>query len=431
MASLKAKITKRAVDALSPKPCEDLFVWDTELRRYGLRMKPSGAASYLILYRPASGRQRMLTFARVGTVTPEEARTKARKLLSEVDDGGDPAQRREEEGGALTVAEICERYLEAARAGLVVTNKRRAKSASTLAVDEGRVARHIVPLIGKHVANSLAGRTDLIQRFYDDVAAGKTATKIKTRARGVARVTGGPPAAKRAVGLFGGIWTWASKRGLVTGPNPARGVEMQADETSERVLSAPELAALGAALREQEPIRPAAAAALRLIALTGLRADEACSLRWREVDAASQCLRLEVTKTGRSMRPIGRAAIEHLQALPRLHDEFLFPNREGTGRADLKKSIAELFDGAALSDARAQTLRRTFASTAADEGYGDATIAELLGHARRGVTQRSYIRRPDAALVAAADRVAERVAAALDGRKAEVIVLREAQTEAV
>ena len=93
-----------------------------------------------------------------------------------------------EEGGALTVAEVCERYLEAARAGLVVTNKKRPKSASTLAVDEGRVARHIVPLLGKHVANSLAGRTDIVQRFYDDVAAGKTATKIKNaRARRRAR----------------------------------------------------------------------------------------------------------------------------------------------------------------------------------------------------------------------------------------------------
>ena len=45
-----------------------------------------------------------------------------------------------------------------------------------------------------------------------------------------------------------------------------------------------------------------------------------------------------------------------------------------------------------------------------------ATIGELLGHARVGVTHRHYIRRPDAALVAAADGVAARIAAAMDGR---------------
>jgi integrase len=86
-----------------------------------------------------------------------------------------------------------------------------------------------------------------------------------------------------------------------------------------------------------------------------------------------------------------------------------------------------LFDAAGLRDVRSHDLRRTFATIAADEGYSDATIAELLGHARRGVTARHYIRPPDAALVAAADRVAARIAAALDRRQdVEVIDLREA-----
>jgi integrase len=89
----------------------------------------------------------------------------------------------------------------------------------------------------------------------------------------------------------------------------------------------------------------------------------------------------------------------------------------------LKASLAALFDEAGLKDARSHDLRRTFGSLAADEGYGDATITELLGHSRRGVTQRHYIRRPDAALVAAADRVSARIATALKGggQAAEVV----------
>jgi integrase len=115
------------------------------------------------------------------------------------------------------------------------------------------------------------------------------------------------------------------------------------------------------------------------------------------------------------MRPIGAAALHLLASLPRLDDSFVFPSRSGTAIASLAKTIASLFKAAGLKDASAQTLRRTFASIAADEGYGDATIAELLGHARRGVTQRHYIRRPDAALVAA-DCVAARIAAMLAGK---------------
>jgi integrase len=140
-----------------------------------------------------------------------------------------------------------------------------------------------------------------------------------------------------------------------------------------------------------------------------------CGLRWAEIDLPGSCLRLEHTKTGRSVRPIGSAAKEVLRAIIRVSDKWVFPNGGDTGSADFKKAIATLFNTAGLNDARSHDLRRTFGSIAADEGYGDSTIGELLGHARRGVTARHYIRRPDAALIAAADRVCSRISMALNG----------------
>ena len=105
------------------------------------------------------------------------------------------------------------------------------------------------------------------------------------------------------------------------------------------------------------------------------------------------------------------------------------PEPEGHGSADLKKALAGLFDAAGLKDARSHDLRRTFGSIAADMGYSEATIGELLGHARRGVTMRHYVRLPDAALIEAANQVSARVAAALDGREllAEIIPLPSAR----
>lgn len=157
--------------------------------------------------------------------------------------------------------------------------------------------------------------------------------------------------------------------------------------------------------------------------MTGMCANEACGLRWREIDVAARCVRLEKSKTGRSMRPIGKSAIELLETLPRLHDDFVYPNRDRTGHADFKSMLASLFDASGLHDARVQALRRTFASAAADEGYDDATIGEMLGHARRGVTARHYIRRPDSALVAAADKVAARILVAMTGSGGDVVEL--------
>ena len=38
----------RLVDELRPDPDRDLFAWDSDLRGFGIRMKPSGAASDIV-----------------------------------------------------------------------------------------------------------------------------------------------------------------------------------------------------------------------------------------------------------------------------------------------------------------------------------------------------------------------------------------------
>ncbi|MBI0475617.1 DUF4102 domain-containing protein [Sphingomonas sp. MA1305] len=51
-----AKITKRVVDALKPSDKADVFAWDSELKGFGVRVKPSGTKSFLIQYRNPEGR---------------------------------------------------------------------------------------------------------------------------------------------------------------------------------------------------------------------------------------------------------------------------------------------------------------------------------------------------------------------------------------
>lgn len=414
------RLTKRVLDAAAPR-AEEYFIWCGSLPHFGVRIYPSGRKVFLAQVRVGRSIRRV-TIGAYGPFTVELARKRAEEIIRAASEGRDPQREKQEAREAITVAELCEEYLAAARAGLVTTRFRRPKRASTVAIDEGRVARHILPLLGRLRARDLK-RGD-VQRMADAIAQGKTAGVFKGKPRGRAVVTGGTGTAARVVELLGGICSWAEKRDLVPGPNPVRGVETVRGEAEDRTLNNDELRKLGKALNEGAARLPMPAAAVRLIALTGLRRDEACALHWDEIDFAGCCLRLEATKTGRSTRPLGKPARELLQSLPRLSDEWVFPNRAGTGRAELKDTIATLFDAAGLNDARSHALRRTFASVAADEDYSDATIAELLGHARRGVTQRHYIRRPDAALVAAADRVAARIAAALDGREAEVVPLR-------
>jgi integrase len=421
MPTIHEKITKAFINGLKKKPpCppgEELFVFDTELDCFGLRVQASGKGSYFILHGPKRGRK--FSFGKLGLIAPDEARKEATDLLAQTAKGFDPAAKRQADRETLTVAQLCEKYLEAARGGFVLTRFGKAKRASTVAIDDGRVARHIVPLIGSTKVDKL--NKAAIQRMADDISNEKTAGVFKTKARGKAVVTGGAGTAARVVELLGGIWSWAELRGFVAGTNPAHGVQKMKGDAKDRTLSADELAKLGQVMRDNQTRHPAAVSALRLIALTGLRREESCGLRWSEIDRASSCLRLEATKTGRSMRPIGNAVFDVLASVPKSESAWLFPNRSGKASADLKKAIAAIFDAADLKDARAHDLRRTFGSTAANEGYGDATIAELLGHARRGVTERHYIRRADAALIAAADKVSTRIAAAMEGRAGDVL----------
>jgi integrase len=420
-----ASLTKRAVDAAKPQKA-DYFLWCGSTPGFGVRVYPSGKKIFICQVRIGGGKSRRVKIGTFGPYTVDQARQRAGEIIRAAAEGRDPQREKSEARSAITIAELCDEYLEAASAGLVTTRFRRAKSPSTIAIDDGRVSRHIKPLIGTLRARDVT-RAD-VQRMADRISQGKTAGVFKGRARGKAVVSGGAGTAARVVGLLGGIYSWAEKRGLVPGPNPTRGTETINSVAKDRVLSASELFALGKSMKAAEARYPAAVAALRLISLTGMRREEACGLRWSEIDADGHCVRLERTKTGRSMRPIGMAAKAVLIGLSEVKssETWVFPNRDDSGSADLKNSIAAIFDAAGLKDARSHDLRRTFASVAANEGYSDATIAELLGHARRGVTARHYIRRPDTALTAAADRISANISAAIDQRKApaEIVMFR-------
>jgi len=423
----RGKLTKRSIDALTPDPGgRDTTHFDPEVRGFGVRVKPSGTKSYVLKYRNRFGQQRKFHIARVGDITPDQARAAAIKLRGRVAAGEDPVSDRNSDRMAQTVAQLCDEYLEAEEGRI---------KASTLMVDKSRIERHVKPLIGTRPVSSLTSGD--MEKFLRDVIAGKSVKIAKpasshgTRQRGgIAK--GGPSVASRTLGMLGTILERAVRDGVIA-KNPVRGIKRPKDQETKPAFSFDKVKALGAALREEALDNAATESkqseigrrAIRALLLTGFRRMEGLQLRWVLIDAQAQCVRFTDTKSGKQTRAIGLSALEHFSASkpPKVKDtEFVFPGASKAGHlVGLPKMWDRVAKRAKLENVTLHGLRHWFASGAAELGYSDLIIGALLGHAKKGITGR-YATAPDPALVAAANRISLALALALDGSAADNVV---------
>lgn len=417
-----AKLTKRLIDGLEPKS-SDYFEWDDELPGFGVRVWPTGRKVYVAQYR-AGVRTRRVKVGTHGPLTVEEARKEAKGILGDVARGEDPQEDRVTRRKSLTVSQLCDNYLQAAERGLIMGKGGKAKKASTLYTDRGRIDRHIRPLLGNKLVRDVT-QAD-VSRFIRDVASGKTAVVEKTeRKRGKSIVEGGTGTATRTAGLLGGILSFAVSEGVIPF-NPATGVKRPADSRRQRRLTADEYKALGKALATAEADAETAQGikGAWLLALTGCRLGEVENLKWAEVDDDGGCFRLEDSKEGASVRPIGRPVFDVLATiegekenpfvLTALRGEGAFGGMPGAWRRIMKR--------AELEGITPHTLRHSYASVAGDLGFTESTIAAMLGHAAGSVTSR-YVHHLDSVLIAAADKVARTIHGMMTGTEGKVVQL--------
>lgn len=406
-----AKLTKRIVDAAESRS-SDYFIWDEELRGFGLRVFKTGKRSYLVQYRTA-GRTRRYTMGLHGPWTPETARKRARSLLGQIAQGENPAEQRRLDAKAVTIKELCTQYLKDADNGLVLGKGRRPKKASTIIIDKSRVHRHIIPLLGTRRVKDITSSD--INRFIRDVVSGKTKADVKTKARGRAIVRGGAGTAARAVGLLGGILTYAIEQGIIE-RNPVHGVRKPADLVKTRRLSEQDYRVMGKILSDGADRFRSAVRIIRLLALTGCRRGEGINLKWTEFDAENSCLRLIDSKEGASVRPIGLPVLDLLDSQrSEQHSAFVFlGTEEEKPLVGFPKYWKKLFKDSTLEGITPHVLRHSFASVANDLGFTEATIAALMGHSKGTITSR-YIHSIDSALVMAADTVSGYINGLLNG----------------
>jgi integrase len=414
-------ITKRLVDGLKAAGGE-YFVWDRDVKGFGLRVQPTGEKSYVVKYRAGRGRgapTRRVTLAPTGTLTPDEARTLAKTTLGSVAHGVDPAELRAADRRASTLREIAEVFL----------------------------AEHAE---AKRKPATAASYRDVLERIVLAELGTRPGGKVTTTdlARLHVRMKDRPYQANRMIAVVGSLYTFAGKRKLVpAGFNPARGIDRYPEKGRERFLTSDELARLGDTIREAETvglpwdidptkptakhapkqenrrtvIDPFAAAAIRLLILTGARLREILKLEWAHVDLERGMLLLPDSKTGAKSIILNAPALAVLAGLERVGAYVIAGLSAGADdekpRADLNKPWRSIAKRSGLAGLRIHDLRHTHASFGAGAGLGLPIIGKLLGHTRASTTQR-YAHLDADPLRRASEHIGGRLAAAM-GEPAE------------
>ena len=376
-----------------------------------LRVLPTGKKVFFARYRGADGKDRR---RRLGLMRPgfgvDEARREAMIVLA----------RREAPASAGTPPP--------SGAPLEDAPTSRSKSPTlrefALRFEQEHIDMRLKPETAWHYKSSLRKYIlpKLGDRCLDDITTAdvdKLHTSMKSK----------PCAANYMRCVLSALFNKAAKWGVTKQRNPVLDVERFDERAVERFLSPEEREALERVLMTAERTPPGrhghigreAIAAVRLLALTGMRRDEVRDLRWEQVDWRQKMLRLPDSKTGKRdvvvsdevMDLLGRIA----QAKGNPRRGLVVCSRSGNKLKSLQSTWLTIRRLAGLEGVRLHDLRHSYASDAIMDGTPLEVVGKMLGHRNYRTTQR-YAHIADKALREAVNRTSKTIARAARGKKA-------------
>jgi integrase len=419
--NMAVKLTDRYVRALKPADTGYRVEWDSEVKGFGVRVTATGAKAFIFNYR-VGGRQPRYTIGSFPDWPVEQAREKAKALRREVDDGRDPMAERQAERAAMTVAELCTRYLDE---HVKVRNKPRTR------LEVSRMVERII--------RPKLGRLQVEAVDHDDV------DRLHRELRGT------PRQANHVVAVLSRMFSlaerWKDTSGKVLRPqnsNPCQHVERYQEVQRTRFPKQEELGRIGAVLDQAEVDKTVCSGVLnciRFLALSGCRLSEAVELDLDAVDFRSGVWTLSDAKAGGRAMQLGAPALALLVGLGRASGRA-FQHQDGTpitanmierawggnkswvgNKATKYKRRAGrigLRELAGCPDLRLHDLRHGVGTYAGSAGLNAFVVRDLLGHKTLAMTGR-YVSKHADPLRVAADQVSNQIAALLEGRTGEVV----------
>ncbi|MGE0278764.1 MAG: tyrosine-type recombinase/integrase [Nitrospiraceae bacterium] len=362
------KLTKQSLKSLEPPASGYTLHWDSELRGFGVRITASGQKSY-ILQRRIKGRSHRLTICRVEDLAPDEARKRAEDFVGEIAKGKDPvAEMRRERLESKTLEEALTEYVE---------NKD--LKPRTVADMRKVIERLLKPWLRKPLTSITPEMVSQLHRRL-----GKSSSAQ----------------ANLAFKYLRAIYNYATSKYLdsegspIVISNPV--ARLSKDKSWHRVD------------RRQTVIKPRELSAwyqgvitlpanardyLLFVLFTGLRAGEAATLEWVNVDLTEKSFRVPDTKN-RTTHELPLSDFLHQMLSEKnshRRNEFVFHGLHGKGHiACVGSAIRQVTK---LSEVKfcLHDLRRTFATTAEGLNISTYAVKRLLNHVQVGDVTSGYI----------------------------------------
>ena len=374
----RRRLTDAAIARLRTRERE-YTVWDSAVSGLGVRVRPSGGKSYVLLREP-SGRSGRVSLGPVWSKGIEEIRREchARRAQPEPEEPGEQKRKvplfRDFVEGPWKEAHF-DRYKPSTRRSTRIV-----------------LSRWVLPAFGSKPLDRITPAQ--VRRWFD------------------AYSESAPGGANRTLDILRQIMNFAIACGHIEA-NPTRGVKRNRRTPLTRFLSRDEITRLHRVLdrhAERGGESPKQADIIRLLLLTGCRKSEIVGLRWSEV--RGNALELGDSKTGPRSVPLNSPARHILERQLRSGSEFVFPSSRHPSRP--RHHDIELWyrvrREAGIEDVRLHDLRHTHASHAVMNGVPVPVVSRLLGHSNVRMTLR-YAHLGDKDIEAAAERVGQAIAA--------------------
>ena len=377
---VRMRLTDARIARLRPR-LREYSVWDTRIPGLGVRVRPSGGASYILMQKH-SGSSRRISLGPVTARRVEEVRRECHTHMAQ----SDPNRPRE-------ATRQIPRFREFVEDSWAPAHFPRYKPSTQKGV-KSILSSQLLCVFGSTPLNRIT--RNRVMRWFD--AYSQTS----------------PGGANHALRLLRQVLNFAIACGHI-GVNPAGGVKMNRRTAITRFLSRDELVRLHHALARQCQKGPNArqqADIIRLLLLTGCRRSEIITLRWREVEGLA--LALSDSKTGPRKVQLNAQARRIIDRQPREKSEFVFPSPRNPNYP--RSHYLLLWDlvrrEAALENVRLHDLRHTFASHAVMNGVPIPVVSRLLGHSSERMTLR-YAHLADKNIQAVAERIGTAMAGIL------------------